>query len=77
MGNTEVNNARHSLNCIYSLKTWATENDCDCELGTLRKFYDAHQSEQVIAQDTCPVHGEPVSDLAHFDCGCSVNTKQT
>ena len=75
MGNSEVSNARHSLNCICSLKTWATENDCDCELGTLRKFYAAQQSEQVIVQDACPVHGEPISNLIHFDCGCSIPSK--
>ena len=48
MSNLHINNARHSTNCLCSLKTWATEEDCDCQLGELKRRIQ--ELKQAIAE---------------------------
>lgn len=64
------------------LKQWANEQgfqtwsqDHAAVLRNLVSWLNSHAVEQPLAPDVatvCPEHGEPVSNLIHFACGCFV-----
>jgi len=37
----------------------------------LQRQVDAAQHSVQLTGATCPTHNEPVSDLIHYECGCS------
>lgn len=41
-----INQAKHSDNCLCSMKSWAGEDNCDCELRWLR-------NSVLIFRDAC------------------------
>jgi len=41
-----INQAKHADNCLCSMKSWAKESDCDCELKWLRNSI-------LILRDAC------------------------
>ena len=50
----------------------------ESNISTLRKMmesfiagYEAAQHSVQLTGATCPTHNEPVSDLIHYECGCS------
>jgi len=41
-----TNQAKHSDNCLCSMKSWAKDDDCDCELQWLR-------NSVLVLKDAC------------------------
>ena len=56
-------------NFVFSTDVMFEDLQALC-LGLVAKLEAAQHSVQLTGA-TCPTHNEPVSDLIHYECGCS------